>query len=130
MGILPHILHRVTMAEVRCECCGDLCCRNTSVLHETLDMIWDFGFAIKPVFLVPNVGFSSLSFAPTMRGDEAIEKHLRLQKQADEFAEKIDFKACVHVRCTRDLAVTQANKLFESHGWWMPALQDLMESSK
>ena len=56
----------------------------------------------------------------------AIEKHLRLQKQADEFAEKIDFKACVHVRCTRDLAVTQANKPFESHGWWMPAVQDLM----
>ena len=56
-----------------------------------------------------------------MRGETAIEKHLRLQKQADELAEKIDFNACVHVLRTRDLAVTQAKKLFESRGWWKPA---------
>ena len=65
-----------------------------------------------------------------MRGETAIEKHLRLQKQADELAEKIDFNACVHVLRTRDLAVTQAKKIFESRGWWKPALSELMESSK
>ena len=65
-----------------------------------------------------------------MRGETAIEKHLRLQNQADEPAEKIDFNACVHVSCTRDLAVTQAKKLFESRGWWKPAFSEIMESSK
>ena len=65
-----------------------------------------------------------------MRGETAIEKHLRLQKQADELAENIDFNACVHVLGTRDLAVTQAKKLFESRGWWKLALSELMESSK
>ena len=29
-----------------------------------------------------------------MRGETAIEKHLRLQKQADELAQKIDFNVC------------------------------------
>ena len=28
------------------------------------------------------------------------------------------------------MAVTQAKKLFESRGWWKPALSELMESSK
>ena len=65
-----------------------------------------------------------------MRGETAIEKHLRLQKQADELAEKTDLIACVHVLRTRDLTVTQAKKLFESRGWWNPAVQELMESSK
>ena len=55
--------------------------------------------------------------------------HARLQKQADELAEKTDLNACVHVLRTRDLAVTQAKKLFESRGWWT-AIQELMESSK
>ena len=83
-----------------------------------------------PVFLVRNVSFIWPSLVPRMRGETAIEKHLRLQNQADELAEKIDFNACVHVRRTRDLAVTQAKMLFESRGWWKPALQELMESSK
>ena len=57
-----------------------------------------------------------------MRGETAIEKHLRLQKQTDELAEKIDCNACVHVLRTRVLAVTQAKKLIENRGWWKPAL--------
>ena len=65
-----------------------------------------------------------------MRGERAIEKHLRLQRQADELEEKIDFNACLHVLRTRDLVVTQAKTLFESRGWWKPVLSELMESSK
>ena len=112
VGILPYILHHVTIAEVRSESCNNSCCTTTSILHATLDLFLDCGFAIKLVFLVRNVSFIWPSFFPTMRGETAIEKHLRLQKQADELAEKIDFNACVHVLRTRDLAVTQAKKLF------------------
>ena len=93
-------------------------------------MFLDCGFAIKPGFLVRNVSFIWPSFVPTLRGETAIEKHLRLQKRADELAEKIDFNACVHVLRTRDLAVTQAKKLFESCGWRKPTLSEPMESSK
>ena len=81
-------------------------------LHATLALFLDRGFAIKLLFLVRNVSIVRPSFFPTMRGETAIEKNLRLQKEADELAEKIDFNACVHVLRTRDLAVTQANKLF------------------
>ena len=62
--------------------------------------------------------------------ETAIEKHLRLQKQADELAEKIDFNAYAHVLRTRDLAVTQAERLFESRGWWKPALQGRFKNEK
>ena len=49
-GILPYILHRVTIAEVRFESCNNSCCTTTSILHATLDIFWDSGFAVKPVF--------------------------------------------------------------------------------
>ena len=130
MGILPNILHRETIVEVRSESCNNLCCSPTSIFHATFDIFVDCGFAIKPVFLVRNVSFSWPLCVPTMRGETAIKKHLRLQKQADELAEEIDFNACVHVLRTRDLAVTQAKKLLEIRGWWKPALQELMESIK
>ena len=77
-----------------------------------------------------NVSFNWLSIVQIKRGDTAIEKHLRLQKQADDLAEKIDFNECVDVLRTPELAVTQARKLFESRGCWNAALQYLMESSK
>ena len=94
MGILPYTLHRVTIAEVRFESCNNSCCTTTSILHATLDLFLDCGFAIKPAFLVRNVSFIWPSSVPTMRGETVIEKHLLLQKQADELAEKIDFNAC------------------------------------
>ena len=127
MGILPYVLHRVTVVEVRSESCNNLCCTTTSILHATPDI---FGFAIKPVFVVRKLGFVWPSFSPTMRGEMAIEKHLQLQKQADEIVEKIVFNACFHVLRTRGLAVAQAKKPFESRGWWKPALQEPMESSE
>ena len=127
--ILPYILH-VTIAEVRSESCNNSCCTTTSILHPTLDLFLDCGFAIKLFFLIENVSFLWPSFVPTMRGETAIEKHLRFQKQADELSEKIDFNACVYILRTRDLAVTQAKKLLESRGWWMPAFSELPESSK
>ena len=126
VGILPYVLHRVTIAEVRSESCNNSCCTTTSVLHATFDLFLDCGFPI----LVRNVSFNLLLSVPTVRGETAIEKHLRLQQQADELAEKIDFNACVHVLPTRDLAVTQAKKIFVSRGWWKLALSELMESSK
>ena len=107
MGILPYTLCALNLAK--------MCCTTTSILHATLDIFLTF---IWP------------SFVPTVRGETAIEKHLRLHKQADEFAWKNDFYACVHVLCTRDLAVTQVKWLFESRGWRTPAFQKLMESSK
>ena len=76
-----------------------------------------------------NVGFSWLSLVQVMRGETAIGKHMRLQRQAAELAEKIDFNACVQVLRTQELSVSQAKRLFESRGWWKLALQELMESS-
>ena len=56
-GILPYILHGVTIAEVRFESCNNSCCTTTSILYATLDLFFDCGFAIQPVFLVRNVSF-------------------------------------------------------------------------
>ena len=60
--ILPHILHHVTIAEVRFESRNNSCCTTTSILHATLDIFLDCGFAIKPVFLVRNVSFVQGAF--------------------------------------------------------------------
>ena len=58
-GILPYILHRVTIAEVRLESCNNSCCTTTSILRATLDIFLDCGFPINPVLLVRNVSIRS-----------------------------------------------------------------------
>ena len=131
MGILPHILHRVTIAEVRSESCNHSSCTTTSISHATLDLFLDCGFAIKPVFLVRNVSFMWLSFVPTTCGETAIEKHLRLQKQAAELPEKIDCNACAN-SAKATVAIARDNQTLgcESQDVALPGQAILKKSGK
>ena len=91
-------------------------------------MFLDYGFAIKHVFRAKREFHLVLVCANSAWSNG--DRETSSASEADELAEEIDFNACVHVLRTRDLAVTQAKKLFECRGWWKPALQELMESSK
>ena len=90
VGILPYMFHLFNISKFLSESCHNSCC-TTSILHATLDLFLDCGFAITPVVLEQNASSIGPSLVPTMRRETAIEK------QADEFAEKIDFSSCVPV---------------------------------